>query len=225
MADCELLHDGLLDEPANALSSLAYVAAGAEVVTANTFRTHQRSLQAGGVANARQAATELTAQAVALARSAAGDSAWVAGSQAPLMDCYLPRLRPDAEALDREHQQMAENLAAAGVGTLGLVDFDTIDLSNLQRQVLFGTRDVGKSKLDIAAARANALCLDIERRKILRELRRPRSGAVLRSTAHDYHALRELQQRYCGRDRRGGLGALIPRDHDAPRQLTNGALR
>ena len=44
-------------------------------------------------------------------------------------------------------------LAAAGVGTLGLVDFDTVDVSNLQRQVLYGTGDVGKSKLDTAAAR------------------------------------------------------------------------
>jgi adenylyltransferase/sulfurtransferase len=44
-------------------------------------------------------------------------------------------------------------LAAAGVGTLGLVDFDTVDVSNLQRQVLYGTSDVGKSKLDTAAAR------------------------------------------------------------------------
>jgi len=44
-------------------------------------------------------------------------------------------------------------LAAAGVGTLGLVDFDEVDLTNLQRQVLYGTSDVGKSKLDVAAAR------------------------------------------------------------------------
>ena len=44
-------------------------------------------------------------------------------------------------------------LAAAGVGTLGLVDFDTVDVSNLQRQVLYGTSDVGKLKLDTAAAR------------------------------------------------------------------------
>jgi molybdopterin/thiamine biosynthesis adenylyltransferase/rhodanese-related sulfurtransferase len=44
-------------------------------------------------------------------------------------------------------------LAAAGVGTLGLVDFDTVDVSNLQRQVLYGTGDVGKSKLDTAAGR------------------------------------------------------------------------
>jgi molybdopterin/thiamine biosynthesis adenylyltransferase/rhodanese-related sulfurtransferase len=44
-------------------------------------------------------------------------------------------------------------LAAAGVGTLGLVDFDRVDLSNLQRQVLHGTRDVGRHKLDSARDR------------------------------------------------------------------------
>jgi len=44
-------------------------------------------------------------------------------------------------------------LAAAGVGTLGLIDFDVIDNTNLQRQVLFGTKDVGKSKVATAAAR------------------------------------------------------------------------
>ncbi len=37
-------------------------------------------------------------------------------------------------------------LAAAGIGTLGLVDFDTVDTSNLQRQILHGTRDVGRPK-------------------------------------------------------------------------------
>jgi molybdopterin/thiamine biosynthesis adenylyltransferase/rhodanese-related sulfurtransferase len=44
-------------------------------------------------------------------------------------------------------------MAAAGVGTLGLVDFDTVDLSNLQRQVLHGTSDVGRAKLDSARDR------------------------------------------------------------------------
>ncbi len=44
-------------------------------------------------------------------------------------------------------------LAAAGVGTLGIVDFDTVDESNLQRQLLHGTSDVGRSKLDSAADR------------------------------------------------------------------------
>jgi sulfur-carrier protein adenylyltransferase/sulfurtransferase len=44
-------------------------------------------------------------------------------------------------------------LAAAGVGTLGLVDPDRVDLSNLQRQILHGTRDVGRKKLDSARER------------------------------------------------------------------------
>ena len=44
-------------------------------------------------------------------------------------------------------------LAAAGCGTLGLVDFDAVDLSNLQRQILFRTADIGSSKAIAAAAR------------------------------------------------------------------------
>jgi adenylyltransferase/sulfurtransferase len=44
-------------------------------------------------------------------------------------------------------------LAAAGVGTLGLVDFDVVDVTNLQRQLLHGTSDVGRSKLDSARDR------------------------------------------------------------------------
>jgi sulfur-carrier protein adenylyltransferase/sulfurtransferase len=44
-------------------------------------------------------------------------------------------------------------LAAAGVGTLGVVDFDVVDVSNLQRQILHGTKDVGRSKLASARAR------------------------------------------------------------------------
>ncbi len=48
-------------------------------------------------------------------------------------------------------------LAAAGVGTIGIVDFDVVDFSNLQRQVLHGTPDVGRSKLASAKDRLNAL--------------------------------------------------------------------
>jgi adenylyltransferase/sulfurtransferase len=48
-------------------------------------------------------------------------------------------------------------LAAAGVGTLGLVDFDVVDVSNLQRQIIHGTPDVGRSKLESAESRIAAL--------------------------------------------------------------------
>ena len=44
-------------------------------------------------------------------------------------------------------------LSAAGVGTIGLVDFDVVDFTNLQRQVIHGTKDVGRPKLDSAADR------------------------------------------------------------------------
>ena len=46
---------------------------------------------------------------------------------------------------------LALYLAAAGVGTLGIVDFDVVDESNLQRQVLFGVSDLGRPKLEVAA--------------------------------------------------------------------------
>jgi adenylyltransferase/sulfurtransferase len=48
-------------------------------------------------------------------------------------------------------------LAAAGVGTLGLVDFDAVDFSNLQRQVLYSTDDVGRPKLRAAGDRLRGL--------------------------------------------------------------------
>ena len=48
-------------------------------------------------------------------------------------------------------------LAAAGVGRIGLVDFDEVDLTNLHRQVLYGASDVGRPKLERAAARLRDL--------------------------------------------------------------------
>src|SRR3954451_10767720 len=53
-------------------------------------------------------------------------------------------------------------LAAAGVGKLGLVDFDRVDLTNLQRQILHGTKDVGRSKLASAGDRLHDINPDIE---------------------------------------------------------------
>ncbi len=52
-------------------------------------------------------------------------------------------------------------LAAAGLGTLGLVDFDRVELSNLQRQLLFATADVGRPKTDAARERLERLNPDV----------------------------------------------------------------
>jgi sulfur-carrier protein adenylyltransferase/sulfurtransferase len=52
---------------------------------------------------------------------------------------------------------LAFYLAAAGVGTLGLVDFDVVDASNLQRQIIHSTKDIGRKKLDSAEEKLVAL--------------------------------------------------------------------
>jgi len=52
---------------------------------------------------------------------------------------------------------LAFYLAAAGIGTLGMIDFDVVDASNLQRQIIHSTRDIGRKKLDSAAEKLNAL--------------------------------------------------------------------
>ena len=53
-------------------------------------------------------------------------------------------------------------LAAAGVGRIGLVDFDKVDLSNLQRQILFDTNDIGRPKIEAATNRLRNLNPDIQ---------------------------------------------------------------
>jgi homocysteine S-methyltransferase len=92
-----------------------YVAAGGEVLTANTFRTHERNLRVVGW---EKRAAELTTMAVDLARDAARNAerpVWIAGSQAPLADCYSPELTADDDLLEREHLRMSQSLANAGV--------------------------------------------------------------------------------------------------------------
>jgi adenylyltransferase/sulfurtransferase len=48
-------------------------------------------------------------------------------------------------------------LAAAGIGTIGLIDFDVVDLTNLQRQILYATSDVGRPKVEAAAERLSGI--------------------------------------------------------------------
>src|ERR1700755_324691 len=53
-------------------------------------------------------------------------------------------------------------LAAAGIGTIGIVDFDVVDDSNLQRQILFGVEEVGKPKVEAARRRLQSLNPHVE---------------------------------------------------------------
>ena len=67
-------------------------------------------------------------------------------------------------------------LAAAGVGTIGLVDFDHVELSNLQRQILHGTAEVGRSKLQSARARLREANPNVE--VVLHEVRFEKTNAM-----------------------------------------------
>ncbi|MGA2373366.1 MAG: molybdopterin-synthase adenylyltransferase MoeB [Candidatus Korobacteraceae bacterium] len=60
---------------------------------------------------------------------------------------------------------LALYLAAAGVGTLGIIDFDIVDITNLQRQIIHGTSDVGRKKLDSAAESLAAINPNVNIRK------------------------------------------------------------
>lgn len=61
-------------------------------------------------------------------------------------------------------------LVAAGVGRVAISDFDNVDLSNLQRQVLYSTDDIGKSKVDVAYEKLKRLNPDVELIKINEKL-------------------------------------------------------
>ncbi|GMW07722.1 MAG: molybdopterin-synthase adenylyltransferase MoeB [Gammaproteobacteria bacterium] len=77
---------------------------------------------------------------------------------------------------------LALYLAAAGVGTIGLVEFDRVDLTNLQRQVLYSTADVGRPKLE--AARERLAALNPEVRLIAHPVRL--SGENVMAIVRDY---------------------------------------
>jgi sulfur-carrier protein adenylyltransferase/sulfurtransferase len=71
---------------------------------------------------------------------------------------------------------LALYLTAAGVGTLGLVDFDVVDYTNLQRQVIHSTPDVGRPKLDSAEEKLRALNPYVDIRKF--EMRLSSANAI-----------------------------------------------
>lgn len=71
-------------------------------------------------------------------------------------------------------------LAAAGVGTLGLLDGDRVEITNLQRQVIHSTEDVGRHKVDSAERRIAALNPDVKVRKHKEWIRSDRALEILR---------------------------------------------
>jgi S-methylmethionine-dependent homocysteine/selenocysteine methylase len=120
-----------------------YAEAGAQVHTAATFRTTARALH-----DTEQAAgwCEVAGRAVALCRQAVGGDMRVAGSMAPLEDCFLPEATPDDEALAREHAELAECLARAGCDLL------LVETMPTERELVAATRAARATGLPVWSA-------------------------------------------------------------------------
>jgi S-methylmethionine-dependent homocysteine/selenocysteine methylase len=101
--------------------------AGADIITANTWRTTARTFRRGGLPDHSE---ELTHQAISLATQARethpGRMVLIAGSMGPLEDCYRPDLVPADTALRTEHTEHARRLADGGVDILMLETFGTV---------------------------------------------------------------------------------------------------
>lgn len=92
-----------------------YISAGADIITTNTFRTSQWTLQKAGLSDTK--AKELTNLAVNLAKEARHKTSqcFIAGSIAPLEDCYSPHLVPTDPILQTEHPKLISDLADANI--------------------------------------------------------------------------------------------------------------
>lgn len=131
-------------------------AAGADVLTIDSFRLHERNVrrerrETSSKGERSPGAGELIARAALLARSAATDSLskkriWIAGSLAPLEDCYRPDLVPSRDELEREHREMAEALAAAGCDLL------LVETMNAVRELAAAVRAALATGLPVVAS-------------------------------------------------------------------------
>jgi S-methylmethionine-dependent homocysteine/selenocysteine methylase len=120
---------GLLERPDLVRQiHLENLLAGADVITTDTFRTTARTLRKAGLDPAR--APVLDALAVRLAvearAEAARPEALIAGSIAPLEDCYLPTFETPPEVALAEHRAQARSLAAAGVDLIMVETMPTV---------------------------------------------------------------------------------------------------
>jgi S-methylmethionine-dependent homocysteine/selenocysteine methylase len=104
-----------------------YIRAGADIITANTFRTTRRTLRRTGLPDRSKRLTETALDLARQAREAFADrQILVAGSMAPLEDCYRPELVPSRRDLEEEHAELAGRLADGGADFLLLETMGTI---------------------------------------------------------------------------------------------------
>ncbi len=124
----------------------AYIDAGAEIVTTNTFRTNPRAFERAGVSESWRELALRACRAAAEARDACGKDVLIAGSIAPVEDCYRPDLVPSEEELRDEHGRLAAALAEGGV------DFILIETMNCVRETVAAAEAASETGLPFAVS-------------------------------------------------------------------------
>lgn len=104
-----------------------YIEAGAEIIITNTFRTNERTFRKANFKNQAKKATVLACKLAKEAVKESGKDVLVAGSIAPLEDCYSPNLVPAVKELKKEHLENAQYLKSGGVDFILLETMISID--------------------------------------------------------------------------------------------------
>jgi S-methylmethionine-dependent homocysteine/selenocysteine methylase len=121
-----------------------YICAGADVITTNTFRTTTRALSKVGIG---ERARELSQPAVQLAKDARHNSGngrriRIAGSIAPLEDCYSPEMVPKEDGARLEHEALATWLTESGVDLILIETMNTIAEARAALRAVKDTSDL-----------------------------------------------------------------------------------
>ena len=125
-----------------------YILNGADIIITNTFRTTVHTLKK---ANLENKATQITILACKLIKEAIKEAGvekeiYIAGSMAPLEDCYSPELTPQKNELEREYLSLAKNLKKGGADFLLLETMITI------KETLAAIKAVKKVKMSFAVS-------------------------------------------------------------------------
>jgi S-methylmethionine-dependent homocysteine/selenocysteine methylase len=125
-----------------------YLTSGAEIMITNTFSTTRRNFEKKGIGEQARKATLLACRLAKQAKAhvASSHEVYLAGSVAPLEDCYSPELTPSDEELAQEHVELAQNLKDGGV------DFLLLETMITLRETLAALRASRKVGLPVAVS-------------------------------------------------------------------------
>jgi homocysteine S-methyltransferase len=128
---------------------LDYIAAGADVITTNTFRTQSYTLEKAEVAHSSEDLTRLAVELAIEAKSSTDRVVKIAGSIAPIEDCYSPHLTPDDQTLARNFETLIATMVDAGVDILLIETMNSMRETNIALEIASRYRSASQLFLPI----------------------------------------------------------------------------